>query len=512
MVRRVALLTVLGVAVAACTAAQVTVTTAPPGEAAAAQPEAVAPATTRPPPPTTTSTTTTTTVPWARFVDARSVGAPWGTVRGLLQFRGNPSRTWYGEGPVPSNPRVLWRFPERAMCGNSTVGGETKAWCGTGWTGQPVVWERPDGVTEVIFGAYDKAVHFLDAATGLRTRPDFPTGDLIKGSVTLDPDGYPLLYFGSRDNRLRVLALDRPTPTELWALDSADHPGIWNNDWDGNPAIVDDILFEGGENGILFAVRLNRGYDGEDRVTVEPEILVKVRGWNDELLRKVGDRNASIESSVAILEGRLYFTNSAGRVVGLDISDIDSGEAPVVFDFWAGDDIDATPVVDAEGMLYVAAELERHLPRAREVGQLMKLDPSRPDGPLLWSVAAPPGPGQRDGGMWATPALGDGFLYVSTHSGRLLAVDTSNGEVVWSDDVSSHAWSSPVVVDGTLLVAVHCEAGGALRAYSLADPAAPTVRWELPHGEGCIESTPAVWQGRIYVGSRDGYFYAFGDG
>ena len=28
---------------------------------------------------------------------------------------------------------------------------------------------------------------------------------------------------------------------------------------------------------------------------------------------------------------------------------------------------------------------------------------------------------------------------------------------------------------------------------------------------GCVESTPAVWKGRIYVGNRDGFFYAIGD-
>jgi PQQ-like domain len=29
--------------------------------------------------------------------------------------------------------------------------------------------------------------------------------------------------------------------------------------------------------------------------------------------------------------------------------------------------------------------------------------------------------------------------------------------------------------------------------------------------DGCIESTPAVWKGRIYVGARGGKFYAIGD-
>ncbi len=397
------------------------------------------------------------------------------------------------------------------MCGLSTVGGEARTWCGTGWTGQPVVWERPDGVVEVIFGAYDRAVHFLDAATGTRTRPDFPTGDIIKGSVTLDPDGFPLLYFGSRDNRLRVVALDRDPPAELWALDSADHPGIWNNDWDGNPVVIDDLLYEGGENGLLFVVRLNRSIGADGLVAVAPEILVSMPGWTDGLLAAVGDRNASIESSVAVAGDRLYFTNSAGRVAGVDLGQVESGQAPIVFDFWAGDDIDATPVVDAEGNLYVAVELERFLPRAEEVGQLLKLDPSRPDDPLVWGIPVPPGVGQDVGGLWATPALGAGHLYASTHSGRLLAVDVASGEVVWEDQIGSHAWSSPVIADGRMVVSVDCEAGGGLRAYDLSDPAAPRPIWDLSLGTGCIESTPAVWDGGIYVGARDGHFYAFGD-
>ena len=120
--------------------------------------EAVAPTMT-----STSTTTTTTTIPYARFGDARTVGQQVGSVDGLTMFRGNPTRTFYGEGPVPDDPTVLWSYPDSAMCGRSTVEGETDLWCGTGWTGQPVVWTRPDGITEVIIGAYDYAVHFIDA-------------------------------------------------------------------------------------------------------------------------------------------------------------------------------------------------------------------------------------------------------------------------------------------------------------------------------------------------------------
>ncbi|MGH3440642.1 MAG: PQQ-binding-like beta-propeller repeat protein [Nitriliruptorales bacterium] len=470
--------------------------------------------------------------------DRRLVGEPWGSVTGLLMFRGNPSRTWYGGGPVPSQPDVSWRYPDRPMCTTEVIGHETvtvtpspaepspspsgspsgspapyettrpitKQWCGSGWTGQPVVWERPDGVTEVIFGAYDGAIHFLDAATGQATRPPFQTGDIIKGSVTLDPDGFPLLYAGSRDDRLRIIALDREAPTELWALEP--HPQrVWNNDWDGNPVVVDGLLLEGGEDSWFYAVELNRGRDADGRVQVEPQVLLRFPGWTDALFGAVGDRNVSIESSVAVYEGRVYFANSGGRVVGLDLTELRrTGEAPVVFDYWVGDDIDATIVVDRDGMLYVAVEYERQLPRAREVGQLVKLDPYREGDARVWGVDVPPLRDDDDGGLWATPALHDGIVYVTTHPGELLAVDTETGEVVYREDIGHHEWSSPVVVDDTLLIGL-CETSG-LRAYDVRDPRQPRELWTVRAG-GCIESTPAVWGGRIHVGSRDGYFYTF---
>jgi len=47
-------------------------------------------------------------------------------------------------------------------------------------------------------------------------------------------------------------------------------------------------------------------------------------------------------------------------------------------------DTDASVVVDPEGMIYVAQEVERSSSRSRntEVGQLVKLDPSKPDDPI----------------------------------------------------------------------------------------------------------------------------------
>lgn len=481
-----------------------TTTTTTSGRSSTSTPDGGSSTTTVPGPVTTTLPERPRDV-----VPSWTVGRPWGSVPGVTMFRGNPTRTFHGVGPVPTQaPAVAWTYPGSAMCGASSVGGETTTWCGLGWTGQPVVYEREDGITEVIFGAYDKAVHFVDAATGTDLRPKFQTGDIIKGSVTLDPDGYPLIYFGSRDNKLRIVALDREVPTELWSLDANEVNGVWNNDWDGNPVVVDDILYEGGENGWFFAYALNRSYGPDGKVTVEPERLVAMPGYDDTLFQRSG-RNVSIESSVAVYEQRVYFANSGGRVVGLDVSDIRNGNAPIVFDFWAGGDIDATPVVDEDGFLYISVEYEpslgrsRNLARSREVGQLLKLDPYSDGDPLVWGIDLTVS--DSDAGIWATPALYRGHLYVPTHHGELLAVDTATGKIVWEDRVAWHTWTSPLVVDGTLIQAT---CGGEIRAYALDDPARPSLLWTTSWADSCLEATPVLWKGSIYIGSRDGFFRA----
>src|SRR5262245_26859476 len=214
----------------------------------------------------------------------------------LTTFRGNASRSYYGEGPVPTDPTVQWVYPGDGskMCADSAEGGpgsEVKQWCGTGWTGQPNVVANRDGSMMVRVGAYDDHYHFLDAATGQQAMPDLVTGDLAKGSATSDPDGYPLYYAGSRDNIFRVVALDRAEPTVLWSMDSHDTSlaarPMWNDDWDGAALVIDDVLIEGGENGWLYLVRLNRGYDAQGLVTVHPDPIAVVPGFDQALLDAV---------------------------------------------------------------------------------------------------------------------------------------------------------------------------------------------------------------------------------
>ena len=454
-----------------------------------------------------TTTTEAELPPFDGWVNPALVGRPWSDeVEGLLTFRGSPTRTYYGEGPVPESPQVLWQFPEAAMCAESSVGGEAKVWCGSGWTGQPSVFER-DGRTWVAFGAYDRNVHLVDGVSGERILPDFPTGDIIKGSVTIDPDGFPLLYTGSRDDEFHIVALDREEPTELWSLHADALAGhVWNNDWDGSAMVIDDYLFEGGENSYFHIVKLNRGYDAEGKVTVSPEVVFFTPGFDDQLFADIGDDEVSIENSVAISGNTVYFANSGGLVQGWDISGLKDGQDPTrVFRFWTGDDTDASIVIDEEGMLYVGSEYERGTARSEEVGQMMKLDPSKPDDPLVWSV---PDHERLDGGVWATPALHEDIVIFASDDGEVMGIDRETGQVRWTKQLPGPTWQSPVVVDDVL---IQGDCQGTLHGFDVSDTTIePPELWSVTLG-GCIESTPAVWKGRIYVGTRAGLFYAIGD-
>jgi WD40 repeat protein len=440
---------------------------------------------------------------------------------GLLTFRGSPTRSYYGEGPVPEDPQIVWSYPDAPMCHTSPR--DERTWCGTGWTGQPAVFER-DERTWVVFGAYDAQLHFLDYDTGEQILPSYPMNDIVKGSVSVDPDGYPLVYAGGAlaDDELHVVAIDRPEPEpeQLWSLHADDvSPTMWHDDWDASALIMDDYLYQGGENSVFHIVKLNRSYDDDGLVHVDPELVFHAPGWDQELLDGLTDsarhhENVSIENSIAYDDGIAYFANGGGLVQGWDVSAIDEGVEPErVFRFWTGDDTDATITIDDEGYLYVAVEWQHQLPRGMEVGQVLKLDPDQPDDPVVWSFHDPAageccGP-EHEAGLWATVGLHEDLIIAPTHGGMIYGLDRMSGEVRWEINRGAQTWSSPVIVDD---VWIQGSCDETVRAYDVSDTTVqPPELWAVQL-EGCVESTPAVWEGRVFVGARGGHFYAIGDG
>lgn len=446
---------------------------------------------------------------FAGLADPEGFGRPYpnAEVEGLLTFRGNPSRSYYGAGAVPrTTPDVLLRFPDEPMCRESFNLGETKVWCGMGWTGQVTIAERDDR-TWAIFGGYDGNIHFMDAATGERILPDIETGDIIKGTPTIDPDGSPLVYSGSRDDLLRVIAFDRPGAAEvLWTLDAdAVQPTLWNDDWDSSPIVVGDHMIVGSESSRFWVIKLNKSFDDAGLVQVAPEVVFTTEAWDQEALAANGDQVASVESSVSLHGDTAYFGTSAGLIWGYDLSGLDDGRTPTrEFRFFTGGDNDASVVIDDEGMLYVAGQYDRDLARAREVGQLTKVDPSNEANPIVWKIDDATA---LKGGIYGTPGIYGDIVYVGTNGGRLIGVDKATGAIRWEKRLPPPLWASPVIVDDVLLIG---DCAGFFHAFDVSDPTVePPLLWTVELG-GCIEATPAVWGGRIYVGTRAGHLHVLG--
>lgn len=240
-------------------------------------------------------------------------------------------------------------------------------------------------------------------------------------------------------------------------------------------------------------IRLNRGYDRDGRVRVRPRIVMLVPGWDDRLLADIGDSDVSIENSVAFdaRTGVAYFTNSGGLVQGWDIRDVLRGGTRYrrVLRFWAGDSTDASVVIDPQGYLYVGRKKEKNVPRPssypreRQIGSLMKLDP-----------------------FHARALQGDGLRH--GHRGR-----AGRGEPADRPGGVAHPAARPDVdVAGPRRRSAHRRRlhGRAARLRHRGPGRQAPGTLARP-ARGCIESTPAVWHGKIFVGTRGGAIYGIGE-
>ena len=104
--------------------------------------------------------------------------------------------------------------------------------------------------------------------TGKPTRPPINTGNPIKGSVSLDPRGYPLLFVGQgiprKKNAIGLHVYDLITHKEVFFLPGKDKasPRSWGAfDSSGLLNRTTDSYLLGGENGLLYALKLNTDFD-----------------------------------------------------------------------------------------------------------------------------------------------------------------------------------------------------------------------------------------------------------
>jgi len=386
---------------------------------------------------------------------------------------------------------------------------------------------------------------------------EYAFDDIIKSSPTVIEDPQPadaadryLVLAGSRrgfpseytDPSLAPYrAVSFGTGKEVWRL-PVPLTASYSRDVDGSGFFLNNRVFSGVESGWFyeldpFATTSSGSYR-------QPQIIAQRLLLGDPGDAAAHSGNLVLEASPSLLGDTVYISSGSGHVYGMRKSDL-----KVVWDYRTGSDLDGTPVPTTSGKLLVAVEkqyISGH-------GGVLMLDPEKTDaaavdwffptgdrtledwqGGVIGSVAVNDtyDPWGRRPRLAAFIAI-DGNLYVVAQDAR--AEGTVPGPNL---DGPYHTpsliakfyvgggISTPIMVDDTIVAAAY---DATVHLYGVkwhtarkGDPGAlksPDGGWftvkvketDSFSGGGAFESTPVMWKGRVFIGSRDGSLYCLGD-
>jgi outer membrane protein assembly factor BamB len=479
----------------------------------------------------------------------------------LSTFLGSETRRFYGLGPAPKHLDLIWKTAiGSGMTSAKYPTDKATMWSGTGWTGMPAL-VRDGGKLYLLIGGYDHRLHKIDAATG-KIIWAAPFDDVIKSSpsVFLNPhptsaDDKYIVLAGSRRGYPKTISDPTIAPyraftfgsgKELWRL-PAPQTVSYSRDCDGSAIFVGGRVYIGLEDCWVYA--LDPLSTQPWRQWQAPKIVAKKLLLGDQKAitahwdSRLKASNLCIESSPTLLGDTIYVTTGSGFVYGLRRSDLS-----VVWSYRIGSDIDGSPVATRDGKLLIPIEKQY----IKGHGGVLLLDPKKPAaqaavwffptgdrhlsewlGGILGSVAVND-EYNRDGrypALAATIAI-DGNVYVisqdtlaqGTVPGPNLEPGMRTPVVVFKSWVGGGI-SSPILVGDTLIAAAYDDkvhmyhitytpaAAGAAGALKSRDGHWWTVRIRQTavFNGASFESTPVLWDGRIYIGARNGYFYCLGD-
>lgn len=457
---------------------------------------------------------------------AFGTGSEYTDLEGVITFRGNNFRenAAYGSAALSEKKfKVMWKNRIGSIDSGYAV------WSGVGWNGQPVMvhwsdemrnmmniadsFKADSELVEVIYGTLDGNIYFLDARTGDYTRDPIRLGFPIKGSVSIDPRGYPLLYVGQGISKAngKVGSIG----WRVYNLLNQEHMYLLNGhdelkyrkhgSFDGVCLLnaATDTIIEGAENGMFYTIKLNTTFDpAAPSISIAPKVALY--RYKSRISDELG-----IENSVAAYGQYAYFVDNSGLLTCLDLNAM---KPAWLFD--AGDDTDASialePQPDGTLALYTANEIDKQ--GAQGLSTLRKLNALT--GEELWNYSVKcKSDGNNGGGAFASPALGKNSLSELVYfnicrtegGGTLYAFNKQTGEIVWKQSTGRYSWSSPVIVydetgNGVVILG---NSGGVLRMY---DGLTGEVYDEIEI-DGNMEGSPAVYNDMLVIGTRDMNIY-----
>lgn len=449
-----------------------------------------------------------------------SITSKYDSEKGVLGFRGAPNRDMVSEGRLKQRPtsiKLEWEFS------TSYDGKKTKfgVWGGgNGWTGQPLIinWDykgipqsaltyKPKAKKEVIISSLCGKIYFLNFENGELLRPSLDIHNPIKGTAMFDPDYSGHLLVGQGINEtgefgFRIFDVFKGKLNAFVSgLDRDAHRG-WGA-FDSSPIKVGNYYFWPGENGILYKFRMLDG-----KFKLHSKLIYHSKKPNRSTL--------GIESSLSVYKNYGYFGDNQGNVVCVNLATL----KPVWY-FDNIDDSDATIVIEEEKgipYLYIGCEVDKQ--GGSGFSFLRKLNALTGQEVWLNKVPAQSIVSKEktfNGGMLSTPLLGKhqaaNLLYVSitqpgkSTAGELMALEKGTGKVRFKTKLNAYSWSSPVgfyTQKGEPIVLI----GDVVGNIYLIDGMTGEKIFSKNLG-GNFESSPAVMDDHIIIGSRGNKIYKF---
>lgn len=335
-------------------------------------------------------------------------------------------------------------------------------------------------------------IHAVDIQSGDQRWQFEPAG--YASSAPALADG--TLYIGTWGKRF--YAIDAATGDEQWSRHIGHRFGS------SSPVVVDGTVYVGtiGDGPLVVS-------GPEDEEEFEACAFLALDAETGEVqwqYRDFGERE-NIESCPAVADGRVVF----GAESGLYALDAATGD-----ELWTrsiATHPQSSPAL-VDGVVYYGAPvLDDSGPPAR----VWALDAV--SGETVWTARI------DDVSLRTSPAVADGTVYVAASSsrvcmgggggesecsgvtrGQLYAIDAANGDRQWTAEIKTDTRSSPAVADG--MVYVGCRDG--LSAVTTSGENAWQVTFESDReGDPYVKSSPAVAHGHVFIGASDGRLRAF---
>lgn len=183
--------------------------------------------------------------------------------------------------------------------------------------------------------------------------------------------------------------------------------------------------------------------------------------------------------SPLITDKAIYVSNTDNTLYALDLN------GNLLWSFETGGEQWAQPVIDPDGSKLYIPSMDHYLYAVSTEGK------------LIWKTKESLG-----GAIIGSPAIGsDNNLYVGSFGSQMVAIDTKNGDILWTVPTKAWVWSGPALKDDVLYF------GDLNNAFYALNAKTGDTIWEFTP-DGPVVGTPLLTDDAIYFGTETGTLYS----